>query len=107
MPIGNRLLLVEIPTNDGGTEVLWAEATGENLEISSVPVFVYGISRGTKVAASAHGDRRRMIRVLEQSSGATIRCYLPHDAKAADTYETKILPAAGSAGLRIGPATLF
>jgi len=103
----SELKLLEIPTSDNGTEVLWADVLGGVVHVVSVPVFAYGVSRDAVISAQSHGDRLRLVRVLRPSPGATVRIYVAQDAKASDVYTQRILPDAREKGFRIGPATFL
>ena len=100
--------LIEVQRADLGVEALRAVPTGDGAyRILSVPVFVYGISRGTVVSADA-GDRERLqlAGIRAPSPGATIRAWIAPTTTPKhvdDDYFNG--PLARSLGL--GPATLF
>lgn len=95
-------------TVDNGTEWLWARPGPAGYEVLSVPVFCYGVSRGSVVRAAV-GDAGTLVcgTVLHASPGATIRCYVAEGAPASDVYRLDVVPAAREAGIVIGPATFF
>ena len=103
----SELKLLEVPTTDNGTEVLWADVIDDVVRVVSVPVFAYGISRETVISTQPQGDRLRLVGVLRSSLGATLRAYVSSAVKASDVYTQRIFPDAGRLGLRIGPATFF
>jgi hypothetical protein len=105
-PLG-ELKPLEVPTDDNGTEVLWVDAGRGVVQVLSVPVFAYGVSRESVVATEPHGDRLRFVKVLQSSPGATLRCYVAQEAKASDMYNQRVFPDAKRMGLRIGPATFL
>jgi len=102
-------VLIEVPESDHGLEVLRAEAADTGgYRIRSVPVFLYGISRGAVVDASPGPitGRLRFRRLLATSRGATIRCFAASATSARRVYEDHLAhEAAGRLGL--GPVSLF
>lgn len=105
--INGELKALEIRTSDNGREVLWAEVVGTAIRVVSVPVFAYGVSRGSLVAAVS-GERTFLFtKTVFDSQGATIRAYVEGGMKASDVYLNTIVPEAKRVGLQVGPATFF
>jgi hypothetical protein len=101
---------INFRTEDNGEEVLWAEQVGPgSFRVLSVPVFAYGISRGTTVLAKPKDPEGHLaiVNVKEPSPGATFRVYLPTARSVKDFYVSGLLPIAESKRLDIGPATFL
>lgn len=107
--VAGRRRRVEIPSVDNGTEVLWVEDMGKlGAKILSVPVFCYGISRGTLIETTVTEEGRAVFkRVLTPSEGATIRCYMEPQHKASDMYLARLVPEGSKRRLDFGPATFL
>ena len=90
-------------------ESLWVEElSGGTYRLLSVPVWAYGLSVGTVVAAEQPGaDPLRFAYVLRPSGGGTIRFIAPQGNLASELYKSRIVPDARRLGLFIGPATFF
>lgn len=102
-------LLIEVPESDHGIEALRAEKVPEGgYRLLSVPVFLYGISRGAVVEAGATTVARRLRyrALLAPSLGATVRCYVTPDTTPRRLYEDHLRDGAG-AELGLGPVSLF
>jgi Domain of unknown function (DUF4265) len=101
-------LLVEVPESDHGIEVVRAAPVMEGgYLVLSVPVFLYGLSRGTVIDAEP-GPRGRLQfrRIRHVSPGATVRCYVSPATTARHVYEDHLGgPRAQRLGLR--PVSLF
>lgn len=104
-----RLEQIEVPTDDNGTEVLWAVAAGVAYRIISVPVFAYGLSLGTEVAArpSPRSGRLALDHPTRVSLGATVRCYAAPPSAVRELYAPLLLKDLERLGINAGPATLF
>lgn len=98
---------IEIATDDNGNEVVWGENRGDAIELLSVPVFAYGVSRGAIISADGDGDKLRFRSVLRLSRGATVRCYVAEHVTAGKVYQRDILAETAGRGLHLGPATIF
>jgi hypothetical protein len=98
---------VEIFTSENGVEVLWGDASDDVVQMLSVPVFAYGISRGTIVSTKPSGNRTRLVKVIHPSQGGTIRCYVAEAIKASELYTGRIYPELRNRQLSVGPATFF
>jgi hypothetical protein len=105
--LASELRLIELKAPDNCTEVLWGEGSSAVYRILSVPVFAYGVSRGSLLFTEAHGERLAAVRVLESSPGATIRAYVADSTSAHEVYSTIIQPNSTEQQLSLGPATLF
>ena len=96
---------------DGRAEVLWVEPQSEGIyRILNVPVWQYGLSVGTHVRGRPGERWLEFDGVAEDSSGATVRLYIPAEAPirpASRLYLERILPDCRERGLGIGPATFF
>jgi hypothetical protein len=102
--------MVTVPAPDNGNEVVWAEYQSKDLyRVLSVPVFAYGISRGTQLAVHEQldGDRLLLDRIVEPSMGATVRCYVNDRAIASRVYLEQMVPFGIKNGIAFGPATFF
>jgi hypothetical protein len=102
-------VLIEVPESDRGLEVLRAEpAPGGGYRIRSVPVFLYGLSRGAVVDAAPgpRAGRLRFRALRAPSPGATVRCYVAPAATARRAYEDHLRGGA-AARLGLGPVSLF
>lgn len=105
--VNGELTPLEVRTSDNGREVLWAEVAADRIRVVSVPVFAYGVSRGSLVAA-VPGDRTLLFtKTVFDSRGATLRAYVAGALKASSVYLNTIVPEAKEAHLQIGPATFF
>ena len=94
---------------EGREEALWVEE-GESgtYRVLSVPVWAYGISRGSLVKARDGGGLPlRFHELVAPSRGATVRFIVPPDRKASTIYTRRVIPDALHLGLHIGPATFF
>lgn len=99
-----RLRPLSFPAPDHGTEVLWVEhADDDSVIVVSVPVFAYGVSRGTEVQVGE--DEASRPRLLRESPGATVRGYVHPGRNATDVYRNVLVPEGRRAGRAIGPAT--
>ena len=94
---------------EGREEALWAQREGETgYRVLSVPVWVYGISRGSLVSADPDEEGRlRFEKLLAAAPGGTVRIVVPPGVKASEVYLGQIVPTARLRGLRIGPATFY
>lgn len=101
--------LVCFRTDDNGEEHLWAEAVRETAyQVLSVPVFSYGVSRGTVVMAEpGKAGALAFARVEKDSAGATVRVYLDGQRSVRDFYLTRLLPLLERQELDVGPATFL
>lgn len=106
---GSTLHRMHAVSPEGRREALWVERVSvDSYRLLSVPVWVYGLSRGTLVACRpSDGDDLVFARVLRESPGATVRFIVPEDRKASAVYLSEVLPRAGAEGMFVGPATFF
>lgn len=92
-------------------ELLWVEREGpDRYRVLNVPVWVYGISLGSRVAAVSppeDGSNLRYSHVLATSTGATLRFVVPAEARASNVYLDHVLPRARQRDLLVGPATFL
>lgn len=90
-------------------ESLWVEELGRGeFRVLSVPVWVYGISVGTVVAAvDLEQDPLSFQKVVRPSAGGTVRFVAPSGVVASELYKAHVVPDARQLGLFIGPATFF
>jgi len=92
-------------------ELLWVEREGpDRYRVLSVPVWVYGVSLGTRVAAVSQpedGPNLRFSHVLAASAGATIRFVVPAKTQASRVYLDQVLPRARQRDFHVGPATFL
>lgn len=105
---GGDQLCVEVPRGQLGIEVLRAVPTADGAYlVLSVPVFVYGISRGSVVAAhSGQRGRLQFAGIRRISPGATIRAWVSPTTTPKHVDDDYFKgPIARKLGL--GPATLF
>lgn len=109
-PVAGLRTQIRALTEDNGEEWMWAEPVEPGgYRLLSVPVFAYGLSRGTIVDGEASGEDGALTvaRVRTPSPGATMRIYLADDTKAGDFYSGAFISAAAQRGLSVGPATLL
>ena len=101
-------LLVELPESDNGIEVVRATLDAEGgYRVLSVPVFVFGLSRGAVVDAEpGPRGRLRFRRVRRASRGATVRCYVSPARTARRVYEERLEGPMGRR-LGLGPVSVF
>jgi hypothetical protein len=94
---------------EGRQEALWVEEHASNLfRVLSVPVWLYGISKGSIVEADqSDASQLRFVRVWRDSDGGTVRFVVPKGNVASDVYLSRVIPDALREGLFIGPATFF
>ena len=94
---------------EGRRESLWVEELSPStFRVLSVPVWVYGISVGTIVAATATNQSPLSFsHVIRQSAGGTVRIMAPSGRLASDLYKTRVISDARRLGLFIGPSTFF
>lgn len=77
-----NLVRVEFHAPENGTEVLWAERIAPTRAVVlSVPVFTFGVSRGTHIALTAtnHEDLWLADGVTQESESSTVRLYCSDD----------------------------
>jgi hypothetical protein len=106
----NDRRMVTVSAPDNGCEVIWAEhVSKDRYRVLSVPVFAYGISRGTTLVAKEqiNGDQLNLERIVHPSEGATIRCYVREGLLASKVYLEQMVPSGSKMGLEFGPATFF
>jgi uncharacterized protein DUF4262/uncharacterized protein DUF4265 len=96
---------------DGHAEVLWVQPAAKGTyRVLSVPVWQYGVSVNSMVKARDGERWLEFDSVVEESSGATIRVYVPSNARitpASRLYLERIVPDCRDRGIGIGPATFF
>jgi uncharacterized protein DUF4265 len=95
---------------DGHREVLWADAHHGHYRVLNVPVWLYGISVGTVVGATAGERWKEFSEVITPSTGGTVRLFVPDEAPltpASRFYLEQMLPECRERRLPIGPATFF
>ena len=108
LAISMEQLLVEVPESDHGIEVVRATRVTEGgYRVLSVPVFLYGLSRGAVVDAEP-GPRGRLQfrRIRHASPGATVRCHVSPATTARQVYEDH-LDGTFARRLGLGPVSLF
>jgi hypothetical protein len=95
---------------DGHVEVLWVQPEGDSYRVLNVPVWLYGVSVGSRVRGHPGERWLEFDEVIEDSSGATVRLYIPADAPtmpASRLYLERILADCRLNRIGIGPATFF
>jgi hypothetical protein len=93
---------------EGREEVLWVEQHEANAyRVLSVPVWIYGVSIGSIVAAAEDGSPLKFGRLIRESPGGTVRFIVPHGVRASEVYLSRVIPDAKRLSLYIGPATFF
>ena len=100
--------LLEIPGLGGGRELLRVAAEADGAyRVLSVPVCAFGLSRGTRVAATRDADDRplRLERVLAPSPGATVRCTVSPTCTTGHFDEEYVREGAGPR-LGLGPVSI-
>ena len=97
--------------SDGHAEVFWVQPEVDgSYTVLSVPVWQYGVSVGSRVKGHSGERWLESDGVLENSSGATVRLYIPADAPvtpASRLYLERVIPDCRERGLGVGPATFF
>jgi len=95
---------------DGRGEVLWVQPIDGAYRVLNVPVWQYGISVGALVKGRPGEQWLEFDGLVDASSGATVRIYLPPDAPitpASRLYLERIIPDCREHRIGIGPATFF
>lgn len=95
---------------DGHREVLWTQPEGDHYRVLNVPVWLYGISVGTLVSATAGEPWKEFGEIITPSTGGTVRLFVPDEAPltpASRFYLEQMLPECQERRLPIGPATFF
>lgn len=102
---------IRYATSDNGEELLWAEPLATGLyRILSVPVFVYGVSRGSVVevrAPASATEVRAASRVAQESPSATVRLYADDRFEAGRLYLEEVAERVRERGVSVGPATIL
>ena len=96
--------------SDGHAEVLWVRPEADTYHVLNVPGWLYGVSVGSRVRGHLGERWLEFDEVVETSSGATVRLYIPAEAQitpASRLYLERILPDCRVLRLCIGPATFF
>ena len=101
-------LLIEIPESDRGIEIVRATAAADGgYRVLSVPVFVFGLSRGAVIDAEpGPRGRLRFCRLRVASPGATVRCYVSPSTTPRRVYEERLVGRVAQR-LGLGPISLF
>lgn len=94
---------------EGRGEMLWVERQSNgHFRVLNVPVWVYGISLGSLVAAKVGLDGvLEYERLIEPAPGGTVRCIVPRGGLASQTYLERIVPDAQTGAVGIGPSTFL
>jgi len=95
---------------DGHAEVLWVQPDDGAYRVLNVPVWQYGLSVGSRVKGRRGERWLEFDGLVEKSSGATVRIYIPADAPispASRLYLERVIPDCRQRRIGIGPATFF
>jgi len=95
---------------DGRGEVLWVQPMNGVYRVLNVPVWQYGISVDSRVKGRPGERWLEFDGLVETSSGATVRIYIPSEAPispASRLYLERIIPDCRERRIGIGPATFF
>lgn len=103
-----ELIQIDFFSPEGRCERLWAQTTShETACVLSVPVWIYGISRGTIVRYRRDDKRTFSSGVQRESDGGTIRFLASEGLTGKAVYLTRVVPTFQKQNLGVGPATFL
>jgi hypothetical protein len=110
--IDSRWVQMVFDAPDGRREVLWVQPAEEDdtYRVLNVPVWLYGVSVGTRVRGRAATPWLVYDGTVEQARGGTVRVFVHDEARATPAsrfYLDVLLPACEAQAIGAGPATFF